>query len=62
MAYTNITKPVLTTYTAVKRDVVNYPQYGTAVYGTSKYGITNTYSSVNKPVTTTYTQIAKPII
>ena len=50
MSYTKINKPTGTTYTKQSRSV-NYPQYGTAIYGTSKYGIVNNYTSVSKPTT-----------
>lgn len=59
MAYTKVAKPTSTTYTKQARSI-NYPQYGTAIYGTSKYGATNTYTSVSKPTGTTYTKVTKP--
>jgi hypothetical protein len=61
MSYTNITKPIGTTYSGVSRDKVNYPQYGVAIYGTSKYGRQSPYTSSAKPVSTTYSTIAKPV-
>jgi hypothetical protein len=60
MSYTQVNKPASTTYSGVSRDIVNYPQYGVAIYGTSKYGRQSPYTSSAKPVSTTYSQVAKP--
>ncbi len=59
-AYTNIPKPTGTPYTNLERSASDYPQYGYAIYGTSKYGIQNTYTSIAKPTGTPYTSVAKP--
>lgn len=61
MAYTKILKPTTTNYSKVSKDLVNFPQYGIAVYGTSKYGQGSPYTTISRPVGTTYTNIAKPI-
>jgi len=47
--YTLVTKPTDSTYSSVPRDIVEYPQYGTAIYGTSEYGRQDTYTDVAKP-------------
>lgn len=59
-AYTEVPKPTGTPYTVAPIDIIEYPQYGTAIYGTSKYGKQDTYTSVNKPTGTPYTTVAKP--
>ena len=60
MSYTTVAKPTGNTYTTPPRDVVEYPQYGTAIYGVSLYGKQDTYSRATKPTGSTYTTVAKP--
>lgn len=36
-------------YTRVPINTVEYPQYGSAVYGVATYGVTNEYTEVPKP-------------
>lgn len=59
-AYTNVAKPTDATYSKSARSLLDYPQYGTAIYGTSKYGIQNNYTGVTKPSDSTYTKVSKP--
>lgn len=59
-AYTNIPKPTGTNYTNVSRNITDYPQYGVAVYGVSRYGVGNMYTSVAKPTGSSYTKVIKP--
>lgn len=49
MAYTNIPKPVSTSYTNVGKASGDIPLYGTAIYGTDTYGISDNYTKVSKP-------------
>lgn len=58
--YTNVPKPTGTPYTNIPRSVTDYPQYGTAIYGISRYGVNNQYTTVGKPTGTPYTNINKP--
>lgn len=60
MGYTNVAKPTGATYTKASRSLPDYPQYGSAIYGYSKYGIINSYTGVSKPTGSTYTNVAKP--
>lgn len=48
-AYTNVPKPTGTPYTNVPINTIDYPQYGYAIYGVSKYGLTNEYTNISKP-------------
>lgn len=59
MPYTNVAKPTDSTYTKQTKSV-DFPQYGTAIYGTSKYGIQNNYTSTSKPTGAVYTKVNKP--
>jgi hypothetical protein len=58
-AYTNVAKPTGANYTRTSKSI-DYPQYGTAIYGVSKYGIQNNYTGVSKPTGSTYTNVNKP--
>ena len=59
--YTNIPKPVGTAYTNVNKAASDFSIYGSAIYGTSKYGVTNNYTGIAKPTGTAYTNIPKPV-
>jgi hypothetical protein len=59
MSYTNVPKPTGATYTKASKSI-DYPQYGTAIYGTSKYGIQNNYTMTSKPTGAVYTKVTKP--
>lgn len=61
MAWTNIHKPNSRNYTKVGRNTTNYPQYGSAIYGVSKYGITDVNVRVPKPTIRNWVNIPKPI-
>lgn len=49
MPYINIPKPTGSNYSKVSKSLTDYPQYGSAIYGLSKYGITNDYTNIPKP-------------
>lgn len=49
MPYTTVTKPISTAYSSLNRDIINYPVYGVAIYGTSKYGLGNPYTPIKSP-------------
>jgi len=49
-AYTNIPKPTNNTYVNVNKAFSDISLYGSAIYGTSKYGIINNYTAIPKPI------------
>lgn len=61
-AYTNVPKPTGANYTNVSKSVADYPQYGSAIYGISHYGVTDEYTRTAKPTGTPYINVPKPTI
>lgn len=59
--WNKISKPNTSNWTKVSKQISNYPQYGYAIYGLSRYGITDRFIKVAKPVTSNWTKVPKPI-
>ena len=59
-SYTNIPKPSGGTYTNVYPGFTDQSLYGSAIYGTSLYGVQQNYTSIAKPTDLSYTNVAKP--
>lgn len=60
MAWITVSKPNTSSWSKAGRNPTNYPQYGSAIYGTSKYGITDANIKVPKPSTSNWHSIPKP--
>lgn len=58
--YTNIPKPTDSTYVNINKAFSDISLYGSAIYGTSKYGVINNYTSIAKPSSSSYINVSKP--
>jgi hypothetical protein len=61
MTWQNVSKPNSSNYTKVGKNPINYPQYGSAIYGQSKYGITDANVKIAKPSLRNWVNIPKPV-